>query len=46
MRCPERTIMIQLKNENYKRLILELPNDFMNIEEEANRLTYLIGDYQ
>lgn len=38
--------MIQLKNENYKRLILELPNDFMNLEEEANRLTHLIGDYQ
>lgn len=45
MRCLERTIMIQLKNENYKKLILKLPNDFVNIEEEANRLTYLIGNY-
>jgi len=46
MRCPDRTIQINTKDESYKRLILEVPNDFMDLEEEANRLSQLIEKSQ
>ncbi|KAF1796690.1 hypothetical protein FB192DRAFT_1403229 [Mucor lusitanicus] len=46
MRRPDRTIQINTVNEDFKRLILEVPNDFMDLEEEANRLTQLIEKSQ
>lgn len=46
MRRPDRTIQINTKDESYKRLILEILNDFMDLEEEANRLSQLIEKSQ
>jgi hypothetical protein len=43
---PKRTIMLHLKDEEYKRLILELPKGKDNIEEEASIITRLITYHQ